>query len=359
MLTLLLDVDFDAPFPAVDRSGFSNHGRVHSTFHVPDGREPGSGALRFDGPDSAVRFARGPTWQRLTVLAIEAWVFAHSTGGRRNIIEGDGSFALFINPDDTVSASYFSVADGAAGPAWNVVSSATHHPEGIPYKVPMDRWTKVVAYHDGLTRARLFVDDELVGERSDYRSGIGEVAGTGVVVGNWTLTSQFAFAGLIDRVRVWKRDPYAQSGDFSKRPIDPAARDYWDEIWACLRARHSQIGEPQLDYIGRDWEELHRRLRRAVMEAEESDRNEYLRAIETYRANWRANTIDESSTADAILTLRKLIERLVGDAWSREAESLARVVLGTWDEGSCLDPDRLAKLDPKYAEFINACVSRF
>jgi hypothetical protein len=189
MLKLILDMDFRAVPPAVDRSPFACHGRIIHADPVQDGASAASGALDFSHPDSAVRIANRAVWQKLDVLAIETWIFVSASGTRRNIVEGDGSFALFVDTDDTLAGSVFSIVDGAASPAWNVTSSKLHSPDGAVRKVPLDQWCKVVFLHDGTTRARLFIDDKLVASRGDFISGIQPVGGTGVVIGNWTLSN--------------------------------------------------------------------------------------------------------------------------------------------------------------------------
>lgn len=353
MLKLILDHDFRTPVPAVDQSPFSNHGRViHATF-ASDGRGASTGALRFQHADSAVRIARKPVWQKLNALCIEAWLHVTASGTRRNIIEGDGSFALFLNPDDTLVGSLFSVVDGAAGPAWNTVSSGTNSPDGIAHRVPLNRWCKVVFHHDGLTRARIFLDDQLIGVRGDYRSGIAGVAGAGVVIGNWTLANQFAFAGSIDRVRVWKRDEYAVIDRFTARPVDPAARDAWDDLWACLARELNADRRILLRRLAGDWEQLLRELFRAVHAASEEDRERFRRLIETYREHWRGNTIDSPEYAQAIAGLRDWIATVLGPAWATSAGALVEAIGQIFSGGRrCLDLERLRSLDPRFAGLL-------
>jgi hypothetical protein len=351
VLKLILDQDFHTPVPAVDRSPFSNHGRVIHTTFAADGREAGTGALGFQHGDSAVRIAQQPVWQKLNALCIEAWIHVTATGARRNLIEGDGSFAFFLNPDDTLVGSVFSLVDGAAGPGWNTTSSGTHSPDGIVRRVPLNRWCKVVFHHDGITRARLFLDDELVGVRGDYRSGIVPVAGAGIVIGNWTLANQFAFAGSIDRVRVWKRDEYAVIREFAARPVDPAARDAWDDVWACLATQQDPHTRIRLRRLGEDWEQLIRELFRAVHAASEEERERFRNLIDTYRSHWSANTIDSEEYARAIRELREWIVRNLGPTWEERAGQFVEFI-GEMGR-RCFDIERIKPLDPQFARLID------
>jgi hypothetical protein len=348
VLKLILDHELDTPAPAVDRSPFACHGRVIAADFAPDGRAAGSGALSFTRPDAAVRIARGRVWDGLNAIAVEAWVKTAATGVRRNIVEGDGSFALFVDGDDTLVGGAFSFVDGAAGPAWNGVSSSAHSPDGTPRHVPAGEWCKVVFHHDGITRARLFIDDMLVGARGDYRSGVGPVAGAGVVIGNWTLADQYCFSGSIDRVRIFKRDEAAPIHAFTARPLDPAARDAWDDIWACLSGTLNVDGVQLARRMAREWEELMRELFRAVHAASPEDREAYRMLVDAYSAGWRLGAPDPN----AIVGLRDWIERYVGDAWLAATDDLARRLIELLEGARCVDAERLTAADPMFAAFV-------
>lgn len=358
MLKLLLDHDYDRPLPAVDRSQFSNHGRVIGAPFAVDGARPGSGALRFGTASSAVRVAWRPSWARLDALLVEAWIRVEPQGLRHNIVEGDGSFALFVDADGTLVGSVLGTVDGASAPAWNIVSSGLHAPAGQPSRVPAGRWCKVTFHHDGLTRARLSIDGRLVAARGDYRSRVVGVEAAGVVIGNWTLADRYAFSGAIDRVRVWGRDELAPVDQLTARPVAPAARDRWDELWSCLAASLAPDHRPQLAVIGRTWEELVRRLVRAVHATGDAERSELRWIIDTYRENWLANTIDDVSQSEAVLALLGLIDRLLGPSWLHDAEALARDVIGLLGGTACVEASRIAACDPHLAIFVADTAAR-
>ena len=350
MLKLLLDHDYDRPVPAVDRSQFCHHGRVIRASFAPDGIRAGSGALRFDAPSSAVRVAWRPSWARLDALEPE--------GTRHNLVEADGSFALFVNDDGALVGSIFGYVDGASSPAWNTVSSVFHGPGGVPRRVPAGRWCKLTFQHDGLTRARLFIDDQLVASRGDYRSGVIGVARAGVVIGNWPLADLYAFSGSIDRVRIWARDELAPLRLLAARPIAPAARDRWDEIWTCLAASLDGERRQELAAIGRAWEDLVRRLVRALQAATDADRDELRRIIDAYRTGWWTNAIDQPPYRDAVIAMLALVDRLLGPPWVQDAEDLARDVVAVLGGAACIDPRRLATCDPQIASFVARTAAR-
>jgi hypothetical protein len=359
VLKLILDHEFVTPLPAVDQSPFANHGQIINSGFLADGRSAGSGAREFQQADSAVRVAWRPVWGRLTALAIEAWVYVTGNGQRRNIIEGDGSFALFVNPDDTVAGSLFSLVDGISAPAWNLVSSGAHSPDGALHRVPLERWCKVVFHHDGVTRARLFLDDQLIATRGDYRSGVVGVAGAGVVIGNWTLANQYAFSGRIDRVSVWKHDDAEAMRQFTARPISAEARDHWDEIWECLMAHVNPDSAIRLRALSRDWEQLLRELFRAAHAASPADRAEFLRLVEAYQQHWHENTIDSMAAAGTIADMQHWITTQIGTGWTRQIEDSANLLIGLFGGGArCFDAKRLGTVDPEFPRFVENALSQ-
>lgn len=352
MLKLILDQQFKTKQPAVDLSPFSHHGQVINATFDRDGREAGSGALTFAHANSAVRIAPTAAWQKLSALAIEAWIYVRPTGARRNIVEGDGSFALFIDANDALVGSVYSFVDGAAAPSWNVVSSIAHGIGGS-HSVPTNRWCKVVFHHDGITRARLFVDGQLVASRGDYRSAIVGVASAGVVIGNWTLTNQHAFAGAIDSVRIWKKDHDAVLRHFDQRPISPEARDQWHEMLECLRRSTNVDQKLRLRALATNMDDLLRQLFRAVHAASSEDRAALHQFIATYREQWQVNTLASLEFLDALLGMRDWINRVLGPTWLAALEQLAAAMREFMtDADACFDRGRLAQADPQYATFI-------
>ncbi|SDH35916.1 Concanavalin A-like lectin/glucanases superfamily protein [Sinosporangium album] len=354
MLKLILDQDYLEPTPAVDRTPYVNHGLVTGAAFEPNGRQPGSGALRFTPDSSSVRIAPRQCWRDLRALAIETWLWVEPTGTRRNIIEGDGSFALFVDTDDALTGSVFGLHGGSADPKWVTVSSTSDSPDGVARPLPMRQWCKVVFYHDGIARARLFVDDQLVAARGGYESGVGPVGGAGVVIGNWTLADQFGFDGLIDHVRVFKHDENWPLRAFLSRSISLEAYDQWDRFWECLRCATDPVAARNLVQIGRAWEKLLRRFFAAVHGSGQAQ-EELERLLGDYKRNWAADTLTDASMIDTIVALRRLLEDLLGPTWLEDASALAhqlREVLG--ETHGCLDPARLADADPSWAGFIAA-----
>lgn len=300
---------------------------------MPDGHPGTGGALSFGQDASVVRVAHRPVLDGIAGIVIEVWLRAQSNGARRNILEADGSFALFIDPDDNLTASAYATVDGGGGPGWYGFTAPLTH----------GRWHKIVFQHDGITRSRLIVDDEIVGERDDYNSGLVLVASTGIAIGNWTLDERYPFRGEISRVRIFKRDAAAPIEEFSGRPMAPEGRDTWTDIWGCI----GSIGGAEQELAGQhalEWEALLRELFRAVLRAGDDDRERFRDIAGLYTRRWREGVPD----ARALVALRDAIVDLVGQDWLDRATDLADRAAANIG-GECVDPDRLRATDPAFA----------
>jgi hypothetical protein len=134
--------------------------------------------------------------------------------------------------------------------------------------------------------------------------------------------------------------------------VDPAARDAWEEVWACL-ADLNIDNQIRLKRLGADWQQLLRELFRAVHAASEDERERFRRLIETYRKHWRANTIDSPEYVQAITELRDWIATALGPTWGARAAELAEIIGHIYSgDHRCLDLERISSLDPKFAKLI-------
>jgi hypothetical protein len=359
MLKLILDHDFVRTPPAVDTSSYSHHGTVQNVRHSADGVAPGSGALRFGDAGGRVRIASRPAWQRLGPLAVEATIMLRSSSGRRNIVEGDGSFTLYVDEDDTLVGSVFALADGSASPDWHRVSSGPNSPAGAPRKVPLDTWCRVLFHHDGYTRARLFLNAELVATRNDYRSGPGPVGGAGVVIGNWTLANQFEFEGLIDRVRIFKQDERELFRKFRRRG-GGALRDYWDDIGSCLAETLRRKPPEQSTGFALGCQVFLGDILRALQLADGDERVRILEALEAYQRNWRTNNIDDPSQVLALKTIGEFLYFRLGAEWIDKFREFTKQVSSFLEDTAiCFDHKTLPEADPEFVRLIEKCIPVF
>jgi len=195
MFKLILEHEYTKPKPAVDTSRFMQHGTVINASHSLDGRVAGSGAMRFLAPNSAVRMPVSQSWMNLDAIAVQIWLKLDGlTGQRQNLIEGDNSFALFVDSGGSVVASFLGLVQGQSTMQWNSVSTATHSPSGVAIALQAGVWSFISVVFDRFGRTRIWIDEALAGVRTDFTVGVKSVEAAGIVIGNWTLSNQYGRA---------------------------------------------------------------------------------------------------------------------------------------------------------------------
>jgi hypothetical protein len=345
-LELILLHRYREPRPAVDDSGFLCHGACQNTTQLVDGAEPGSGAFEFASGNSAVKVAPAPQWRNLQALVIDVVVRLDTPlGGRRNIIEGDGCFALFVDGGGGVHFDMYSMVEGQSAQAWNGLSTAAH-PPGSPFHIAPDRWTHLQASFDGLATARLWADDQLVAQRSDFLAPLGSPGAAGVTIGNWTLWDQYALHGAIDTIAVWKLNDRAIARDFVAR-LDDAGLQSWTSFIDCLRSSQAAPDSPDLRAALAN---LFRHLSRAIAASDQGHKDQLSCLVNEYAALWRANRIAEPAFRQSLdqlyCVLLKLDYELAGDL---------RRVLDAFDAGwtdrarACFQRSGIEAHDPQWA----------
>jgi hypothetical protein len=282
----------------------------------------------------------------LHALKIEFVVRLRALGRRRNLIEGDNSFAFFIHPDGTLwgTAKGRRVAGGPLG----FFGASTAVPGGAT--VPIDRWVTLTYVHDGFSTIDLFIDGALVASENSLHSPIQPVGALGVHIGNWPAGNSYPFRGDIDDVKIWRWDPDAAYTQFFARQPGPCWNGIFDEL-------EQKAAEPE----GRA------RLQRA-MECMGSAQNELVRLVRSqgrsaieaneqfsrrYRELWKAGAISGED-------MKTLIDEWLG--WLRDVVGRERLaeyfnqVAGCYSLiGDKIDPEaaaRLEKCDPAFFNYI-------
>lgn len=333
--------------PAVDESQFRNHGLCRDTVFLSDGARPGSGALSF-GANSAVKVAASPSWERLRALVVDVLVRfdGAALNTRRNIVEGDGCFAFYVAPGGELRFDFFALVEGQAAPGWHGVSSVAH---AIAQPRPLEtgHWVRLRAAFDGLATARLWIDGERVAQRSGFRSSIGSPGGAGVTIGNWTLSSQFPLLGALDWIAVWRLDEDAVTNRFVDR-LQPAARDEWSLLAACLRAR---IDAETLKSLLAPFERLLLQASQCMATADPRVREEYARLIALYAELWAGGLSDGDAYRGVLVRLHRLLtlhcRGELADQFLRLAHRFASLVEERRID--CIDGRRLGDADPMFA----------
>ncbi len=237
MFKLILHHTYKLLGEAVDISHYENHGfRTAVPFHAT-GIAPGSGTLQFGGGPSRVRVTNKPVWQHLHALKIETWVKPTALGQRRNLVEGDSSFAFFIHPDGVLWGTFLDSAHKTPpipgyGPDWVGANSDTLYAPGhVRHTVPLNTWSKLTYLHDGISSLRLYINDTLVGANYGVRAGVQSLGGAGVHIGHWPGDDRYTFQGEIDEVKIWKYYPEVPYKQFFCRPMDARQMNCWRQVF--------------------------------------------------------------------------------------------------------------------------------
>lgn len=339
---------------AIDLSGAQNDGLVIDALYAKDGATAGSGALVFRTPHSRVRvpLRNKSLFKRLFALKVEVTVRMDALGQRRNLVEGDNSFAFFIDPQGHLCGSY-NGPQFAGGPlVWQGANSLDNSPDGTTRTVPMNHWVTLRFEHDGYASVRLFIDDVLVAANYSLRSGVPPVVNTGVSIGNWTLTDAYAFDGAIDEVKIWRWDPDEAFGQFLGRPAQPCGACCWQAIFEWIEAQlHDPHGRQRvialMGCIGAAQTEMVRALRSKGEKA--IAKNARLSA--EYRQLWQRGAIDGDDMKDWQVRWFDWVTRVAGpDAFNEYTERVQRCLIAS----GFLDQLPHFDCDDEFARYIQS-----
>jgi hypothetical protein len=190
---------------AVDTSGMFNNGiPVKVTAEQP--------GFAFKQPGSRINVRPSQSLRDLECIRAAVGFSLQPKGGqhRYNLIEGFESFALFVNPDLSLSGTIFDANSnwtGATSPA-AVVTAGDTHVAGIEC--------------DGINMVRVLLDGKVVAENYDVTGAVREVGYMGLAIGHWpNPPNQYTFEGTIFEVLLQKYDPTAEL----TQSIDPCCFD--------------------------------------------------------------------------------------------------------------------------------------
>lgn len=161
---------------ALDETGHGFNGRVE--LPAPDRWRdtPVDGiatAIRFDHSRSKIVVPTRSEFSGWRGSRIRVYFNADSAPGRLNLVEGDGSFALFIEPGGVLRGT---INDGS--PEWWGVSSQAN-------RVKPGRWHFAELLYDAGHLLALSLDGQLLGIRITAGLPIRPVAAAGIHVGYW------------------------------------------------------------------------------------------------------------------------------------------------------------------------------
>jgi hypothetical protein len=214
---------------AFDNSNNRNHGFPYSVTQAGGAFAPG---FEFRTPDSRVVVRPSDTLQDLIAVRAVVTFFLDPSGGlvrRYNLIEGELSFALFVQPDGSLMGTILD----AAG-QWNGAQSA-------PNLVAPGRWHQAELRHDGINECLIFLDGVQVGGSYGAPGPVRSVGPNGVAVGHWPEPpGVYTLEGYIRSIEVYKYDPVQAA----KGLLDPCCirRESLDDFADRLRAKGYTAG---------------------------------------------------------------------------------------------------------------------
>ena len=353
MFQLILHHPYRRVPQAIDISGMNIHGTVHQpgTGFAEDGREPRSGALAFNDPRCRVRVRPAAVFQKLTALKIEMVVRLKAFGQRRNLIEGDSSFAFFIHPD----GSLWGTSKGRESPTGplDFFGTNTEFPGGA--KVPLNQWVTLTFIHDGFSTIQLAIDGQVVASRNDLYSPILPVGGYGVHIGNWPAGDSYPFAGEIDDVKLWRWDPDAAQAQFFSREPGRCWKGVFD---ALTKMGRDEVGRRNLIALLKCLAARQHDLIRAVRSkgAAAVERNEHF--SRRYRELWADGALGAEEMLSLVDEWLRWLAQLLGD---EELTDHLRGMANCYHEyGRQIDTapgERLAECDPEFHAYIKALMN--
>ncbi len=148
---------------------------------------------------------------------------------RLNLVEGYLSFAIYINPDRSVS---FTIVDRDR--KWNGCSSS-------PGLVSTGVWHTLVAAHDGISEARIGLDAEVVASHKDVLGPVPSVGDLGIAIGRWPDEPRYQFQGYLSEVALSKFDPVPEINLVLGAPCIDA-----EALAALLQRISNRVGEERL-----------------------------------------------------------------------------------------------------------------
>jgi hypothetical protein len=281
-----------------ENDGIPDKAMIDDDF-LSDGAAPGSGAVRFPRPGCRIRVPPGKAWQPLGGIKVEVTARRSLPTSGQTLIAGHESFTF-----KTVGQYLFALFRGKSTlTAWgnsDGLDSFTDAVDFQPHPVPIGKWFTLGFLHDGLDTMQMFIDGQLVAQRTGLLAGIPPVGALGVSIGNEPDRDDSFFRGDIDEIRVWRPDVRAIEREFLSRPYDQATADCWERFFR--RLRDALVARPDCAELLRgSIESILNRLRRAIVGKGPESRERYARSCAEYERLWRAGQLDSPEMARLIV----------------------------------------------------------
>ena len=298
----------------VDLSMYESNGERQAADFLPDGVAPGSGALRFQQPQSRVRIPAdaGSPWQTLGGVRIEATARVLAQVGHwQTLVAADGAFKFFFR--DAHLIAEFSVAPGTSTLPWSFsgvdhdgLSTAEYGAGFAPFEHRVNAWRTFGFAHDGIDSVELTVDGDVVARRRGLAAGIRGVGAAGVHIGNAPGNAGHCLEGDVDEVRIWRLDPNAMKRAFLSRPFDDASAECWTRIFRAMGdalARDPECAQRLAAEIPAVFDRIHR----AIVQSSSSARERFALLRAEYARLWSFGQFEGPAMAAVLAELCALL----------------------------------------------------
>jgi hypothetical protein len=205
--------------------------------------------MRFDDPSSAVIVRRSNSLRRFDSVRVQARVFTDPPAGpgqRLNVVEGQLSFAFFVNPDASLQCTFVD-----RNGQWIGVTSA-------PGVVTPSTWHQIEFRYDGISTMEQFVDGAMTGSRYDLRGAARGVGPNGIYIGHWPEPpNQYTFHGYVTDVSIWRREDRENLDNV----FDPCCLDEGTWFERLRKFREQGLDRGYVQKLQAEWQELEEEFR--------------------------------------------------------------------------------------------------
>lgn len=230
---------------ALDESGKQNHGFVElpAADRWVDAPVPElATAIRYDAQEARITVAPNPTlagWQGFRVRVL----FRPDPFDRRiNLVEGDRSFAFFVEPDGRLKGTIYD------GSRWYGV-------ESTPGTIRAGRWYTAEYRYDPASSLLLHLNGQLLNIEPTQGDPVRPVGPVGIKIGYWPGgDSRYTFLGLMGPVFIYTLDPQREVLDRFGKLVCPgigADRDIFNILLDVVRNELTPVERDKAVHAGR------------------------------------------------------------------------------------------------------------
>ncbi|WP_159928306.1 LamG-like jellyroll fold domain-containing protein [Rhodococcus sp. WAY2] len=276
-----------------------SHGVVQGpVLFLADGAQPGTGAITRGFGKGRVRVKGGRGWEKLDAIRGEI-VFSGVSfvvlSGMKYLIDCEQFTVVFSRPKPNVTS--FTVVFRAG--AWSSAVTA----EGT---LAEGQWTRLEFEYDGVSRATLSMDGKLAAVKTGVFPPLPGASPTWLTIGsNPDMDWWSEYEGLIDEIKIWRRNPQVLGANFLERPYDKETADCWAN-WGRAFAEWLQ----QNAQCGQLFESVTHDLVGAfrTVSADPVLRERLDNAVKKYLTQWHSGNLNSDEMIQALREIANILD---------------------------------------------------